>query len=235
MAHRPAKKNYRSYCRGEVVYVQFDPQFGHELKGPHYAIVLTRNDDSHSPIINVVPLSSKDGKGRNLKLGRCFGPAFYKQLNRDLNNSINRRSRWAIDHQRALMNKKKIQDIESDLKEEFGAEFVDTIEKSMARDFANLTTRWNKERRKANALSHRQSWFMNKNIDSYAVINQVQAIDKDRIIEQQGNSLAGLTVEDTIMRLIDAKICDTMIEYLPGETVEKPDRSRYNDGTNKSE
>ena len=108
---------------------------------------------------------------------------------------------------------KKIQDLEPSLEIKYNPAFVDVIRQSMNRDFNHLANRWNTERRRADALAHRQSWFMSKNVDSYAVINQVQTIDKKRIISQHGQTLAGLTVDETVMRMIDSKICDTMIEF----------------------
>lgn len=49
------------YKRETVVYVDFGLNIGAELSGPHYAIILDKNDNPTSAKVTVVPLTSKEG------------------------------------------------------------------------------------------------------------------------------------------------------------------------------
>ncbi|APB84629.1 type II toxin-antitoxin system PemK/MazF family toxin [Lactiplantibacillus plantarum] len=50
---------YRKFSRGTIVMVNFGIQLGGEFSGPHFAIVLNKNDTKYSSVLTVVPLSSK--------------------------------------------------------------------------------------------------------------------------------------------------------------------------------
>lgn len=51
---------HRTFTRGSVVMVDFGVQLANEFSGPHFAVVLSKNDDKYSPVLTVVPLSSKE-------------------------------------------------------------------------------------------------------------------------------------------------------------------------------
>ncbi|WP_288531870.1 type II toxin-antitoxin system PemK/MazF family toxin [uncultured Secundilactobacillus sp.] len=53
-------KYYRVFKRGTLVMVNFGVQLGAEFSGNHFAVVLNRNDNKYSPVLTVVPLSSKE-------------------------------------------------------------------------------------------------------------------------------------------------------------------------------
>lgn len=55
---RPPKM-YRKYFRGEIVKVKFGVNLGSEFSGEHFAIVLSKDDSVFSPILHVIPLTSK--------------------------------------------------------------------------------------------------------------------------------------------------------------------------------
>ncbi|KRN36241.1 type II toxin-antitoxin system PemK/MazF family toxin [Lactiplantibacillus plantarum] len=52
-------KFYRKFSRGTIVMVNFGIQLGGEFSGPHFAIVLNKNDTKYNSVLTVVPLSSK--------------------------------------------------------------------------------------------------------------------------------------------------------------------------------
>ncbi|WP_232345955.1 type II toxin-antitoxin system PemK/MazF family toxin [Mammaliicoccus sciuri] len=53
---------YNSYKRGTIIYVDFGVNVGSEISGGHFAIVLNKNDNKKSSMLNVIPLSSKEKK-----------------------------------------------------------------------------------------------------------------------------------------------------------------------------
>lgn len=53
------KKIYR---RGELIQADFSPQIGSEIKGLHFAIVLSKKDNRSNDLLTVVPLTSKERK-----------------------------------------------------------------------------------------------------------------------------------------------------------------------------
>lgn len=70
-ANKPKTRVFRKYKRGQVVYLNFSPQVGSEMRGYHYAVVLSKNDNSRNTILTVLPLTSKNKRG-HLDLGECL-------------------------------------------------------------------------------------------------------------------------------------------------------------------
>ncbi len=60
----PDNKNYKKYKRGQIIKVNFGINIGSELCYTHFAIVITKNDSTHSDIITIIPITSKNGKNR---------------------------------------------------------------------------------------------------------------------------------------------------------------------------
>ncbi|MEB8171693.1 type II toxin-antitoxin system PemK/MazF family toxin [Macrococcus caseolyticus] len=56
------KNTYNSYKRGTIIYIDFGVNVGSEISGGHFAIVITKNDNRKSSMLNVVPLTSKNKK-----------------------------------------------------------------------------------------------------------------------------------------------------------------------------
>ncbi len=40
-------KKFKYYRRGQIIQVKFEPQTGYEIKGIHYAIVITKRDQPY--------------------------------------------------------------------------------------------------------------------------------------------------------------------------------------------
>ena len=51
--------NFYTFKRGTVVMANFSPQVGSEIKGKHFAIVLTKKDRNNNELLTVIPLTSK--------------------------------------------------------------------------------------------------------------------------------------------------------------------------------
>lgn len=60
--------NYYTFKRGTVVMADFSPQVGSELRGKHFAIVLTKRDRNTNELLTVIPLTSKENR-HHLDLG----------------------------------------------------------------------------------------------------------------------------------------------------------------------
>ncbi len=70
---------FQRYKRGQIVLVDFSPSMGSELRGKHFAIVLTKNDSPNNGVLTVVPLSSKE-KPYYLDIGNIVSKQIYPQL-----------------------------------------------------------------------------------------------------------------------------------------------------------
>ena len=70
------KKNkqskYHTYKRGQIIMANFTPSIGSELRGQHFAIVLTKKDSPKNGVLTVIPLSSKK-KSYYLDIGNIVG------------------------------------------------------------------------------------------------------------------------------------------------------------------
>lgn len=56
------KRKYPYFKRGTLLFIDFGVNLYSEFSGPHYAVVLNKNDHSNNPVITVIPLSSKQKK-----------------------------------------------------------------------------------------------------------------------------------------------------------------------------
>lgn len=77
--------SYQKYKKGQVIKVHLGYNIGSEEGGLHYAIVIDNNNSIHSPILNVIPLTSvkKNTKIENIRedLGQIFlGNELYMTL-----------------------------------------------------------------------------------------------------------------------------------------------------------
>ena len=130
---------YQRYKRGQIILVNFSPSMGSELRGNHFAIVLTKKDSPNNGVLTVVPLSSKE-KPYYLDVGNIV----YKQIYPQLLNISNELS-IAVDNLDATdTNEKNIKEIRSVIKnvEEF-IEIADMYIKKNKRSYAlvqNITT-----------------------------------------------------------------------------------------------
>ena len=78
------EERFQKYKRGQIVSVDFSPSIGNELRGQHFAIVLTKKDSPKNGVLTVVPLSSKE-KGYYLDVGNIVQKQIYPQLVKEIN------------------------------------------------------------------------------------------------------------------------------------------------------
>ncbi len=78
---------YQRYKRGQIVLVNFTPSIGSEMKGKHFAIVITKKDSPNNGVLTVIPLSSKE-KSYYLDLGNIIESQVYPQLSIMANNIL---------------------------------------------------------------------------------------------------------------------------------------------------
>ena len=78
------KKNFKIYRRGQIIQVKFEPQVGFEIKGIHYAIVVTNKDQPYIGTLTVIPLTSKKGN-HLLSIGDWMSSDIFRYLNDEMN------------------------------------------------------------------------------------------------------------------------------------------------------
>lgn len=51
---------YSEFSQGKIVYIDFGVRIGSEISGPHFGIVLNKEDSKYKRTVTIVPLTSKD-------------------------------------------------------------------------------------------------------------------------------------------------------------------------------
>lgn len=70
----------KRYKRGEIVHVNLGYRIGNEEGGPHYAIVLDKNNSPYSDVLLVLPLSSKKTTTKLNRYTIDLGNEIYERL-----------------------------------------------------------------------------------------------------------------------------------------------------------
>lgn len=68
-----------TYKRGMVIKVDFSPQVGSEIRGHHFAIILTKHDRNNNELLTVIPLTSKEHKC-HVDLGEEIKKSIYDKI-----------------------------------------------------------------------------------------------------------------------------------------------------------
>ncbi|MCM6845032.1 type II toxin-antitoxin system PemK/MazF family toxin [Latilactobacillus curvatus] len=53
-------KYYNKFSQGKIVYIDFGVRIGSEISGPHFGIVLNKEDSKYKRTVTIVPLTSKE-------------------------------------------------------------------------------------------------------------------------------------------------------------------------------
>lgn len=228
--------NKKIYRRGELIQVDFSPQIGSEIKGPHFAIVLSKKDNRSNNLLTVVPLTSKEKK-YHINLGNWIKNDAISVLNEyiqelkketdELNiktEYLQEQTKKMIDFTNKLNNQvKEVKDIiNSRNSESYDAdELLDKIAK------LNETIKERKEKIKKtetaidDATKSREALLLHVEWlklsrrrmetlkdQSFAMINQISTIDKARIKKTiyRKDLLHRLKAPDYVMDLIDLAI-----------------------------
>ena len=76
-------RKHRIYKRGQIILADFRPSVGNELKGMHFAIVLSKNDSPNNGVITVIPLSSKS-KNYYVDLGNFLIDSIFSEMDKKI-------------------------------------------------------------------------------------------------------------------------------------------------------
>ncbi len=184
------KKNFKIYRRGQVIQVKFEPQTGYEIKGIHYAIVITKRDQPFIGTLTVIPLTSK--KGNHLTpIGSCISDNLIDELNKE------------SDYYNGLFKKvrNRIEEIQNE------PDLIKTItDEEIQQMNADLDT-YKSNYKYFYSLAHK---YKNIKQASYANINQITTIDKSKILNPLNklDPLPKLKVPNEILDIIDKKIVE---------------------------
>lgn len=221
MAHKKAK-TYKVYKHGEVIYVDFPDKDGHEIRGPHYAVVMTRKDYYKSPLLNVVPLTSKDGGGRNYYLGECFLPGVLKNSTVELQKLYEKAEQLDELHKTALINRKSIEAIESEIRRLYGSEFWNLISTDIADYFLKISILRDEAINKSKEFDEQLTWFEDFSKNTYAIPAQITTIDKKRILSTSAKRklMENIVLPVQQIKELEKEICYRLFKYISVKDIE---------------
>ena len=187
-------KKFKYYRRGQIIQVKFEPQTGYEIKGIHYAIVITKRDQPYIGTLTVVPLTSKSGNHLT-PIGSCISDSVFLELLREKNYYYD------------LLLKAKIQ--------------TERIQKAGSVLEATTQDELNQIERDLKAYLDNIKYFDDlenkyKNIkkSSYANIYQITTIDKSKIVNPMNHldPIKRIKAPDSVMDKIDKGIIETFTQ-----------------------
>ena len=187
-------KKFKYYRRGQIIQVKFEPQTGYEIKGIHYAIVITKRDQPYIGTLTVVPLTSKSGN-RLMPIGSCISDSVFLELLREKNYYYD------------LLLKAKIQ--------------TERIQKAGSVLEATTQDELNQIERDLKAYLDNIKYFddlenKHKNIkkSSYANIYQITTIDKSKIVNPMNHldPIKRIKAPDSVMDKIDKGIIEAFTQ-----------------------
>lgn len=187
-------KKFKYYRRGQIIQVKFEPQTGYEIKGIHYAIVITKRDQPYIGTLTVVPLTSKSGN-HLMPIGSCISDSVFLELLREKNYYYD------------LLLKAKIQ--------------TERIQKAGSVLEATTQDELNQIERDLKAYLDNIKYFNDlenkyKNIkkSSYANIYQITTIDKSKIVNPMNHldPIKRIKAPDSVMDKIDKGIIEAFTQ-----------------------
>ena len=183
-------KKFKYYRRGQIIQVKFEPQTGYEIKGIHYAIVITKRDQPYIGTLTVIPLTSKSGN-HLLPIGSCISDSVFLELANEKNYYF-----------RLLLNaQKQINEIKnSDYPlQEQSIEEVKQIVKDLNAYSDNI-----------NYFDDLENKYKNIKKSSYANIYQITTIDKSKIVNPMNHldPIKRIKAPDSVMDKIDKGIIE---------------------------
>lgn len=187
-------KKFKYYRRGQIIQVKFEPQTGYEIKGIHYAIVITKRDQPYIGTLTVVPLTSKSGN-HLMPIGSCISDSVFLELLREKNYYYD------------LLLKAKIQ--------------TERIQKAGSVLEATTQDELNQIERDLKAYLDNIKYFDDlenkyKNIkkSSYANIYQITTIDKSKIVNPMNHldPIKRIKAPDSVMDKIDKGIIEAFTQ-----------------------
>lgn len=129
---------FKYYRRGQIIQVKFEPQTGYEIKGIHYAIVITKRDQPYIGTLTVVPLTSKSGN-HLMSIGSCISDSVFLELLREKNYYYDLLLKTKIQAERIQKDDTTTLDELSQIGRDLKAYF-DNIKKSSYANIYQITT-----------------------------------------------------------------------------------------------
>ena len=86
----------QTFKRGMVIKVDFSPQVGSEIRGHHFAIIISKHDRFNNELLTVVPLTSKEHKF-HLDLGDEIQKTIYNKIENALQIIMNKSNVTSLD------------------------------------------------------------------------------------------------------------------------------------------
>ncbi len=177
---------YPKYKRGQIVKVHLGYNIGSEEGGLHYAIVIEKNNSIHSPVINIIPLTSikKSTNINNIRKDRgqiLLGNELYKMLDIKI-KTLSQSAR------------KQLNELDSII-------MTDDNMKSVAEMISNLHN-------DLNLLSNMSEEILKMKKGSIALVGQITTISKIRIYnpKTKHDILSNIRISNEMLDRIDESI-----------------------------
>lgn len=187
-------KKFKYYRRGQIIQVKFEPQTGYEIKGIHYAIVITKGDQPYIGTLTVVPLTSKSGN-HLMSIGSCISDSVFLELLREKNYYYDLLLKAKIQTERI---QKAGSVLEATTQDE-----LDQIERDLKAYLDNIKY-----------FDDLENKYKNIKKSSYANIYQITTIDKSKIVNPMNHldPIKRIKAPDSVMDKIDKGIIEAFTQ-----------------------
>lgn len=187
-------KKFKYYRRGQIIQVKFEPQTGYEIKGIHYAIVITKRDQPYIGTLTVVPLTSKSGN-HLMSIGSCISDSVFLELLREKNYYYDLLLKAKIQTERI---QKAGSVLEATTQDE-----LDQIERDLKAYLDNIKY-----------FDDLENKYKNIKKSSYANIYQITTIDKSKIVNPMNHldPIKRIKAPDSVMDKIDKGIIEAFTQ-----------------------
>lgn len=208
-----------AYKRGNIVKINFGFNIGAEYGGLHYGVVLDNHNDHHSPVVTVVPLTSKkdskDLHSNNVDLGNELYKALklkydtiFKSLKDEQEEIAEASAAFGVLIEMANDSLDKYKSCEKNTEKE---EELSKAEKYLEAT-KKIETLW---REKATHNKMQQEYLKKIGLEiarmkdgSVALVNQITTVSKMRIFDPRNlkGVLSGISLTDENMDKINEKV-----------------------------
>lgn len=187
-------KKFKYYRRGQIIQVKFEPQTGYEIKGIHYAIVITKMDQPYIGTLTVIPLTSKSGN-HLMSIGSCISDSVFLELLREKNYYYDLLLKAKIQTERI---QKAGSVLEATTQDE-----LDQIERDLKAYLDNIKY-----------FDDLENKYKNIKKSSYANIYQITTIDKSKIVNPMNHldPIKRIKAPDSVMDKIDKGIIEAFTQ-----------------------
>ena len=172
----------KTFKRGDIVKANLGFNIGNELGGLHYCVVLNKNDNPFSGVLNIIPLSSsKTDKTYNTQTCIDIGDELFISLTTKFNKESEKLEKKLDDFQNLTIGEKSISQIEKINEVQVLLKRLDYLQK--------INT-------EISRMKH----------GSIAYVNQITTISKQRIFKTP--ILSGIKLSNASLDLLDNKIIE---------------------------